>query len=81
MDQSSTIGRAIMGFIAGALSVVTVMTAAWWLTQAAGFIPATAPPFWSMEPPIPPFGSCSRVNCPNYGIDWKPPACKSAASR
>jgi hypothetical protein len=53
MDQTSAIGRAVMGFIAGALSVVTVMSAAWWLTQAAGYIPANANPLWTMEPRVP----------------------------
>jgi hypothetical protein len=70
MDQSSIAGRAIMGFLAGALSVVTFMTAAWWLTQTAGFIPANAPKFWSMTPPIPPFGVPRYINLVFWGGVW-----------
>jgi hypothetical protein len=47
---------AVKGFLAGALSVVTVMSAAWWLTRYAGYIPATAPPLWAMEPTVAPYG-------------------------
>ncbi len=70
MDQSSVVGKGIMGFVAGALSVVTVMTAAWWLTQAAGFIPANAPKFWSMTPAIPPFGVPRYINLAFWGGVW-----------
>jgi hypothetical protein len=61
---------AVKGFVAGFLSVVTVMTAAWWLTRAAGFIPPSAPQFWSMTPAIPPFGMPHYVNLAFWGGVW-----------
>ncbi len=61
---------AAKGFIAGCLSVATVMVAAWLLTRAAGFIPATAPPFWSMTPAIPPFGVPRFLNLIFWGGVW-----------
>ena len=65
-----TAQNALKGFIAGCLSVVTVMTAAWWLTRAAGYIPANAPPFWSMAPAIAPFGVPRYVNLAFWGGVW-----------
>jgi hypothetical protein len=61
---------ALKGFIAGALSVVTFMAAAWWLTRAAGYIPATANPLWSLTPPIPPFGIPRVINSAFWGGVW-----------
>ena len=61
---------AIKGFIAGALSVLTFMTAAWWLCRAGGLIPATAPPFWSMTPAIPPLGVPRYLNLIFWGGVW-----------
>lgn len=65
-----TISTAIKGFVAGVLSVLTIMTAAWWVTRAAGFVPAAAPPFWSMTPAIPPFGVPRYVNFAFWGGVW-----------
>lgn len=70
MDQTSTIGRAAIGFVAGALSVVTLMAAAWWLTRAAGFIPPNAPPLWAMDPRVAPFGVPRVVNLAFWGGVW-----------
>ena len=61
---------AIKGFVAGFLSVLTVMTAAWWATRAAGFIPANAPPFWAMEPTVAPFGVPLYLNRAFWGGVW-----------
>lgn len=61
---------AVKGFVAGFLSVVTVMAAAWWLTRAAGFIPPTAPPLWSMVPAVPPFGVPRVLNLAFWGGVW-----------
>lgn len=61
---------AVRGFVAGALSVITVMAAAWWLTRAAGYIPATANPLWSWAPPVPPFGVPRVINLAFWGGVW-----------
>ena len=66
----STSMTAVKGFVAGALSVVTVMAAAWWLTRAAGYIPANANPLWSMTPAVPPFGVPRVVNLAFWGGLW-----------
>lgn len=68
--MNSSIGRAAMGFIAGALSVFTVMTATWWALRTAGFLPANAPAFWSMEPRIAPFGVPRYLNLAFWGGIW-----------
>lgn len=67
MNASMT---AVKGFVAGFLSVVTVMSAAWWLTREAGFIPANAPPLWSWAPAIPPFGVPRVLNLAFWGGVW-----------
>ena len=69
MDNSSTAGRAIMGFIAGALSVVTLFFAAWAGVRAAGFIPAAADPVWSMKG-VAPWGVPRAVNLAFWGGVW-----------
>ena len=69
MDQSSTVGRAVMGFVAGALSVVTLFFAAWAAVRAAGFIPPTAPPIWAMDG-VPPFGVPKAINLAFWGGVW-----------
>jgi hypothetical protein len=61
---------AVKGFAAGFLSVVTVMAAAWWVTRAAGLIPAAANPLWSMTPPVPPFGVPRVINLAFWGGVW-----------
>lgn len=61
---------AVKGFIAGALSVITVMAAAWWLTRAAGYIPATANPLWSWTPAVAPFGVPRVINLAFWGGMW-----------
>ena len=70
MNNSSTVGRAMFGFVVGALSVVTFMSAAWWLTRAGGFIPATAPPLWGLDPRVPPFSVPRVVNLAFWGGVW-----------
>ena len=70
MDQASIAGKAVMGFVAGALSVVTFMSAAWWLTRAAGYIPATAPPLWAMDPRVAPWGVPRVANFAFWGGVW-----------
>jgi hypothetical protein len=70
MDQSSTIGRAVMGFVAGALSVVTFMSAAWLLARAGGYVPANAPPLWAMDPRVAPWGVPRVANLLFWGGLW-----------
>lgn len=69
MDQSSTVGRAIIGFFAGLLSVVTFFFAAWALLRAGGMIPATAEPIWSLKG-VPPFGVPRAINLAFWGGVW-----------
>lgn len=65
-----TLLTAVRGFVAGALSVITVMAAAWWLTRAAGYIPANANPLWSWTPPVAPFGVPRVLNLMFWGGVW-----------
>ena len=58
------------GFLAGALSVVTVMSAAWWLARTGGYIPATANPLWALQPAVPPLGVPRVVNSAFWGGVW-----------
>lgn len=67
MSTSATVGK---GFVAGALSVVTIMSAAWWATRALGYIPANAPPLWVLEPSVAPFGVPRVVNFAFWGGVW-----------
>lgn len=60
----------VKGFVAGFLSVVTLMSAAWWLTRETGFIPANAPPLWSMTPAVAPFGVPRVINLAFWGGVW-----------
>jgi hypothetical protein len=69
MDQSSTVGRAVMGFVAGALSVVTFFFAAWAIAQATGYIPAAAEPVWSMKG-VAPWGVPRAINLAFWGGVW-----------
>ena len=69
MDQSSAAGKAIMGFVAGALSVVTFFFATWAALRAAGMIPATAAPVWSMDG-VAPFGVPRALNLAFWGGVW-----------
>ena len=62
--------NALKGFAAGFLSVITVMAAAWWVSRAAGWIPATAAPLWAWAPSVPPFGVPRVVNLAFWGGVW-----------
>src|SRR5262245_12598343 len=53
MDTPMT---AVNAFVAGFLSVVTIMSASWWLMRASGFIPADACPTGAFEHAVPRFG-------------------------
>lgn len=65
-----TLLPAAKGFVAGALSVITVMAAAWWLARAGGFLQATANPLWSWTPPVPPWGVPRVLNLMFWGGVW-----------
>jgi len=67
MNDRST---ALNGFLAGALSVVTVMAAAWWVAWSAGWLPAAAVPLWSLAPAVPPFGVPRVFNFMFWGGVW-----------
>jgi hypothetical protein len=62
--------QAVKGFVAGALSVVTVMAAIWWSLRALGHIPANANPLWSWTPAVPPFGVPRVLNSAFWGGVW-----------
>ena len=66
----SAVSLAILGFIAGALSVITFMSAGWAIVQGAGFVPASAPALWSWTPPIPPFNVPRVLNLMFWGGVW-----------
>lgn len=70
MRSSSISGQALTGFIAGSLSVVTAFFATWAALRGAGILPASAPPVWSMEPRIPPFGVPRAINLAFWGGVW-----------
>ena len=69
MDQSSVVGRAGMGFVAGCLSVVTLFFATWAAMRAGGMIPPDAPPVWSMAG-VAPFGVPRAINLAFWGGVW-----------
>ena len=60
----------LKGFVAGALSVVTVMSAAWWLARNGGYLPANATPLWAMAPAVPPLGIPRVLNLAFWGGLW-----------
>ena len=60
----------LKGFLAGALSVVTVMSCAWWIARSAGWLPANANPLWSFAPAVPPFGVPRVINLMFWGGVW-----------
>lgn len=61
---------AVKGFVAGVLSVVTFMSAAWWLARNLGYIPANAPPLWALQPSVPPLGVPRVANLAFWGGVW-----------
>lgn len=67
MGAAST---SLKGFVAGALSVVTIMSAAWWLARSGGYIAATATPLWALEPAVAPLGVPRVLNAAFWGGLW-----------
>jgi hypothetical protein len=65
--MQGTIGRAVLGFIAAAVSVVIVHEGIIYLLNAAGYIPSRG---WSMTPAIPPWGIPRLVNNVFWGGLW-----------
>ena len=70
MKSTTLTGQAMMGFVAGFLSVVTAFFATWAALRAAAIIPAGAPPVWSLDPKIPPFGVPRAINLAFWGGVW-----------
>jgi hypothetical protein len=61
------IGRIVLGFIAGAITVVIAHEGIIYLLGMAGYIPNRA---WSMTPAIPPWGVPRLVNNIFWGALW-----------
>ena len=65
--MSGTLGRAALGFIAAALSVLIVHEAIIYVLNMQGLVPRKA---WTMTPPVPPFGVPYLVNLVFWGGLW-----------
>jgi hypothetical protein len=65
--MQGTIGRIVLGFVAGAIAVVIVHEGIIYLLGTAGYIPNRA---WSMTPAIPPWGVPRVVNNVFWGALW-----------
>ena len=61
------VGRMVLGFIAGAVTVLTFHEGVIYLLAMAGYIPNRA---WSMTPPIPPWGVPRLLNNVFWGGLW-----------
>ena len=61
------VGRTVLGFIAGAITVLTFHEGIIYLLAMAGYIPNRA---WSMAPPIPPWGVPRLLNNVFWGGLW-----------
>jgi hypothetical protein len=62
-----TLGRIVLGFLAGAISVLVAHEGTIYLLHAAGYIPGNG---WSMTPAIPPWGVPRLVNNVFWGGLW-----------
>jgi hypothetical protein len=62
-----TVGRIVLGFLAGAISVLVAHEGTIYLLHAAGYIPTNG---WSMTPAIPPWGVPRLLNNVFWGGLW-----------
>lgn len=65
--MQGTVERIVLGFIAGAISVIVAHEGAIYVLHAAGYIPTNG---WSMTPAIPPWGVPRLVNNVFWGGLW-----------
>src|SRR5260370_7809 len=65
--MSGTLGRAVLGFTAAALSVLIVHETIVYVLNMQGLVPRRG---WNMTPPVPPFGVPYLVNLVIWGGLW-----------